>query len=355
MSSSRHRFLVDRPGQPPVAWKPPEPTDQTGHDLTYFGRALAVASDLLREGPALTFVLTWNVEQLPRTGCDVVAIVQGDEDARIPSWSNDVLITFKCYGTRPHWMPVFPRPGLTEVVEVAHFARRAARWIPGLARRAWASGRPWRSRPAIVPIPLGYYNQLDHTPVPFAGRRWSVSFAGSGAQLLRTTPGARRSRLPVRTPKDRARVEMCRALARLARELPREPMTIVTLPDFPTMLPGLDEQARGLAETYSELVAQTRVCLVPRGNSPETFRFFEALRAGCVVVCESLPAHWFYRGAPVVRLDHWDELGAVLTPLLADRAALDEIHRASVHWWESRCSEEAIGHFMAARISAAQR
>jgi hypothetical protein len=337
-----HRFVVDRPGQAAVKWAPPDTTDQTGHDLTYFGRALTTASNLLGTESDLTFVLTWNVNALPEIGQDVVAIVQGDEDARFPAWSNDVLITFKCYGTRPHWMPVLPRPGVTEALEVAHFARRAVRWVPGAGKRAWAAGRPWRSRPAVIPIPLGYYNQLDHSPVPFTERRWSVSFAGSGAQPAQTTRHALPLRPPRGTPKDRARAEMRRALVELAGEFPREPMTIVSVPRFPAMLPGQDMQARGSAREYSELVAQTRVCLVARGNSPETFRFFEALRAGCVVVCESLPEHWFYRRAPIVRLRHWDDLGAVLRPLLADHAALEERHRASVRWWESRCSEQAI-------------
>jgi hypothetical protein len=148
---------------------------------------------------------------------------------------------------------------------------------------------------------------------------------------------------------------MRKAVEGLVQRLPREPTTIVTLPEFTTMLPGRDKQARDLAAAYSELVAQTRVCLVPRGNSPETFRFFEALRAGCVVVCESLPDHWYYRGAPVVRLNRWSELSSVVPPLLADSARLDEMHRASLHWWESRCSERAIGHLIAARTLSALR
>lgn len=348
-----HRFLVDRAGRPTVEWIPPETNDEVGHDLTYFGRALSIAAEALGARSSLTFVLTWDVHHLPDTGSDVVAIVQGDEDARIPAWSNDVLITFKCYGTRPHWMPVLPRPGLLEALEVAHFARRAVRSIPGIARRAWASGHPWDARPPIVTIPLGYYNQSDHAPVPFPARKWSVSFAGSIGRGSSVTDRSLRQRLG--TPKDRARVQMGNALEQLRGELSGEPIMILTLPQFPMMLPGQDEEARGLTAAYSGLLAQTRVCLVPRGNSPETFRFFEALRSGCVVVCESLPDHWFYRGAPVVRVKRWAELSSILPPLLADRARLEEMHHATLRWWESRCSEEAVGRLMADRIAAARR
>ncbi len=345
---SPHRFLVCRTDRRPVTWEPPIPTGETGYDLAYFGRALAATTQALRAGPPLTFVLTWDVNQLPVTGPHVVAIVQGDEDARVPAWANEVLITFKCYGTRPHWMPFAGRAGTLEALEFAHFMRRVARWLPGAARRAWAGGWPWQARPPVLPIPLGYYNQLDHPPVPFFERKWSLAFAGSGARESTLAAGWR-ARLG--TPKDRARAQMRSAVARLAREHPDESVAMVEQDQFPVMLPGADRGARRLAEAYSELLAQTRICLVPRGNSPETFRFFEALRAGCVVVCESLPGHWFYRGAPALTVRHWEDLGTVLAPLLADRTRLADLHRASVRWWETRCSETALGEFMAAWIT----
>jgi Exostosin family len=344
------RFLICRLGQPPiVGWSSSDHTDRAGRDVAYFGRALAVASKLLDPRLPLTFVLTWDLDSLPETGRHVVAIVQGDEDARVPRWSNDVLITFKCYGTRPHWMPLFPHPGITEMLEVANFARRAALWAPGAVTRVWAGGRPRRLRPPIVPVPLGYYNQLDHPLVLFAARRWTVSFAGS---VTRRRDNRRVARRWLGTPKDRVRAQMLKALGQLEHELPDEPIAMVVRRDFP-LFAAQDATAHELAGEYTELLAQTRVCLVPRGHSPETFRFFEALRSGCVVVSESLPDHWFYRRAPIVKVSRWGELPAVLAPLLRDEAALTRLHEATREWWETRCSEAALGGFLAARITAA--
>jgi hypothetical protein len=344
-----HRFLVCRPPRAAVPWAPPVPTDATGHDVAYFGRALAAATSALPVDPPLTFVLTWDLDELPRTGQDVVAIVQGDEDARVPRWSDDVLVTFKCYGTVPPWMPWSGPPSLLEELELAHFVRRAALWAPGAGRRLWNHGRPWAHRAPIHAVPLGYYNQDDRDLIAFDQRRWTISFAGSGAE---PPPGSwwRRALTP---PKDRARAQMRAALNELQAQYPGEPVTTLYQAGFPALTPGEDEAARGLTESYSDLLAQTRLCLVPRGNSPETFRFFEALRAGCIVVCESLPDHWFYRGAPVVQVRRWSELGSVVTPLLRDPPAMERLHRASMDWWRTRCSEEAVGQFMAQRIRSA--
>lgn len=346
--SIEHRFLVCRPFRDPVPWRPLTSTDETGHDVVYIGRALAAAVELLGDCTPLTFVLTWNLHELPETGRHVVAIVQGDEDAQIPRWSNDVLVTFKCYGTCPHWMPLLPRPGVVEALELLHFLRRVVLWLPGGWSRAWRSGQPWRGRPPIFPIPLGFYNQDDRPLISFGERLWSVSFAGSGLEPI----PSRRWRARLGTPKERARAQMHEALSRLARTMPDEPIAAVSQPVFPNLYPGQDSAARQLTSSYSDLLAQTRLCLVPRGNSPETFRFFEALRAGCIPICDSLPDHWFYRGAPVVSVRRWNELSSVLAPLLADPVATEQLHRASVEWWQSRCSEEAVGRYMADRISS---
>jgi hypothetical protein len=96
----------------------------------------------------------------------------------------------------------------------------------------------------------------------------------------------------------------------------------------------------------------SRICLAPRGTSVETFRLFEGLRCGCVVACDPLPRRWFYTGGPFVEVTRWSELERALAPLLDDPAALARAQAASLAWWNERCSEAAVGRFLAERLNA---
>jgi hypothetical protein len=80
---------------------------------------------------------------------------------------------------------------------------------------------------------------------------------------------------------------------------------------------------------------------------PDTFRFFEGLRAGCLVVCETLTSEWFYKGAPVIQIDDWSSFAEAIRPYLSDAAALEQARLRSLDWWERKCSENAVGGAMA--------
>src|SRR6202000_1779185 len=63
-------------------------------------------------------------------------------------------------------------------------------------------------------------------------------------------------------------------------------------------------------DRYTEIMADTKITLAPRGSSVETYRFFEAMRQGCVVICDRLPPHWFYDGCRALQIDDGGTLEA---------------------------------------------
>jgi hypothetical protein len=95
----------------------------------------------------------------------------------------------------------------------------------------------------------------------------------------------------------------------------------------------------GAGDRYTEIMADTRIALAPRGSSVETYRFFEAMRQGCVVICDRLPPHWFYAGCPAVQIDDWGNLEAEVKALSADPERLKDLHRRSLAWWDEKLSE----------------
>ena len=74
----------------------------------------------------------------------------------------------------------------------------------------------------------------------------------------------------------------------------------------------------------------------------ETQRFHEAMRAGCVVICEPLPDFWFYRGASRLELADWSRLPELVEGLVAAPGRLQALHEASCRWWRDVCSPPAL-------------
>jgi hypothetical protein len=108
----------------------------------------------------------------------------------------------------------------------------------------------------------------------------------------------------------------------------------------------------GAGGRYTEIMADTKIALTPRGSSVETYRLFEAMRQGCVVICDRLLPHWFYVGCPAVQIDDWGNLGAEVKALAADPERLADLHRRSLAWWEEKLSERAVAQVIARCLGA---
>lgn len=335
----------------PIPWDPyGPPQDRTVHEV-YFGRVLQkMESHLQRDG--LTFYLTWDVDRLPSYGSDVVAVVMGDEWARFPRYASQIRTTFKCYGTRlPLGGRPFHQPSYLNTLSALKYARTQMYRLPYTVAELYDRLRSLvddADRAPVYPIPLGYANQIDLPVKDITTRRYDVQFAGS------VTHGSHQGlRKWLRPPKSVSREQMLTHLEAYAETHPDLTADVFITSGFGphAAIWGSDQfETMRDAEEYSRTLMDTKICLAPRGSSLETFRYFEALRAGCVLITEALPSRWFYDEAPTFQLDDWSELGSVLDRLLHDDALLQEYHEKSLAWWRQVCSEDAVGRYLAERI-----
>jgi len=276
---------------------------------------------------------------IPELDGDCVVFMYGEERSLTPWRYERAGLILKAYGMRPQ--PVEPfRADLPWMLDRTRVARNRLQDLR-IVRRI-GPGRHQAVQARTLPIPLGYARQHELPVKPIAERPHLIWFAGSldNAAVGRFSLYPRLANLPKR----RARQEMVANLRRLQ----------AFHPDWPISLQVNQTYQAGPSDpgdAYARRLMDTRICVAPRGTTPETHRFFEAMRAGCVVICQPLPDFWFYRSAPAIRLKRWSELEAAVEALLAAPARLEELHLASRRWWEEVAGPSAMARTIAAILN----
>jgi hypothetical protein len=353
---TRHAYYncLTRDGSP-IAWNPPEPPSAwVWGESVFFGRLFALLDEQLPE-PPLTFYLTSSNDHLPSYGPNVVAVVVADELARIPAYATRVGAVFKNHGLMPRLgcRPLH-EPSLVNLRSLLIFLGRCIRYFPtALAYVVPRVGAAVTggSRARLHEIPVGTHNQRD-LPVPsMSERSLDVFFGGSIVQGH--LPGTPRPPLWESArewigPKGAARRDMVKNLRKAQETVPGLRAEVMEARSY---LDAYDADP----DVYSRKLLDAKISLVPRGTSPQTFRFFQSLRAGCVVITDALPSQWFFTGAPVTRIKRWNELPRTLEVLLSDPALLARRHRESLDWWHSRCSEQAVAAYIVDRLTRPRR
>lgn len=108
----------------------------------------------------------------------------------------------------------------------------------------------------------------------------------------------------------------------------------------------------GLNRTeYNRILYNSKIVICPYGAvTEETFRHYEAMRAGCIVITLKMPDVIPYQNAPIVQINDWDELLPTIDSLLNDPKKLEKMHLATLEWWKNKCSEEAIAQYIYNKI-----
>jgi hypothetical protein len=305
--------------------------------------AVLAAAEAAIQDSGLHFYLTKDPNRLPEYGSHVVAVLLQEERCKIPAYALHVGAVVRNLHSTPF---LGFRPGLTfsrlNAVLAFEYARDSAlHYRSHRALRAPHPGwpQPLHTTPRIYTIPLGYHSQEELPQIPMQDRTLDLFFAGELAtKLLPTT-----YRYWVSTSKAEARKQLWRVLKRMERDSEwRIDLDDIGVGDIGTRATQF--------HLYSQKMMNSRICLAPRGSMAETFRLYEGLRAGCLVITNRLPDDPFLRCAPVIQINHWKELPGFLQKHARDVDALEHYRHSSLEWWQSHCHERVIGpqvaHFL---------
>jgi hypothetical protein len=345
---SNKYYIYITPQEGLIPWDIYEPNPPQCGFVAYFSKVFQSLEKSFENKGLIFYVTMTEMRQLPSYGENVIVVILGDEFCRIPKYVDQVGAIFKCYGTNQIiGCNLFLKPSYLNLLTVIQFLRNFIIRLPGLVNYQFQKFKSRFSNTIkmapIFDIPLGYYNSEDLPIKDMENRLYDVFFAGSAAH----------EPFPIwslkywmRNPKSISRQQMMLSVNSFYEKHPEFKVESSVTTAF-----GIAGN-RQVATTYSERIMNAKICLAPRGTSLETYRFFEAIRYGCIVITEALPSRWFYDGSPAITITDWQDLEEILEKLLSDKQLMQEIHQKSLNWWQTKCSEVVVGEYIAEKLNS---
>jgi len=101
-------------------------------------------------------------------------------------------------------------------------------------------------------------------------------------------------------------------------------------------------------ETYSTKMHDAKIAVCPPGNvSMETFRHYEAMRSGTVIVSPTLPQTKIYKDAAICQIDNWMEnAGQAIMDLLSDLDMLQLVQERQQQTYNNRFTAESVAKYI---------
>lgn len=105
------------------------------------------------------------------------------------------------------------------------------------------------------------------------------------------------------------------------------------------------------ADHYAEILSQSKIALVPCGSaSLDTFRFYEACEAGCVILTLKQNNYEFMQGSPHIEMPSWADVRAYIDNLLSRPEKLVEISEKTKQFWNTNLGPQAAAQFMLRKL-----
>ncbi len=112
-------------------------------------------------------------------------------------------------------------------------------------------------------------------------------------------------------------------------------------------------QAGFSPKEYAEILSQSKIVLSPCGFfNTECFRFYEAMRQGCIVVTEKLPETDYYNPDYYVEVDNWRNIDKIITPLLKNPKRMEEMSLKAKKYYEDILSPKGVASYISRKIKS---
>jgi hypothetical protein len=292
--------------------------------------------EMMSDISGLTFYISARTpSRLPRYGRDVVLLLLADELYAHRAYHHRLLAIFRCLPARPIYLDGIPT-GAKHLSYLAHYTYKYFHYLSGLLSIVGNKELPHirKSADRTMMIPLGCFAHFEPNVIPMRHRDFDYAFLGS------VTYNANEKKwfhALMESPKEFARRVMC--------ESTREASLDGRWRGFIHATGDMKESISNPLN-YADILARSKISLVPRGTCYDTYRFFESLKAGCAVICEPLPNLWFYKGHPGITIKDWRDLPQLLARLLSDPELLERKSQEGVKFYNEHCAENVVADCM---------
>lgn len=201
----------------------------------------------------------------------------------------------------------------------------------------------------VLPMPLGYINGCEITnEIPFNERRYNYTFIGNlnknRIELL----------ISLTWFKYLPRSIACRLLniKRISEYLvdhcEKKHLKKNSFIKFFNKFKGEIPQ-----NEYSKIISNSKIVICPKGfASTETFRHYESLMAGAIIITEPLPNHFFYDSSSVISIDSWKNLEKLLEDILKNPVKLNTLNTESIKLFQNHNSINSYVEFVFKRVQS---
>lgn len=101
-------------------------------------------------------------------------------------------------------------------------------------------------------------------------------------------------------------------------------------------------------EEYSQKLHDAKIVVCPAGNvSMETFRHYEAMRSGAIVVSPKLPQTKIYKDSAICQIEEWeDNVGDAIMDLLSDIDMLQLVQDRQQQTYNNRFTAKSVAKYI---------